>query len=572
MAPAIRYFLWLGAVASVHCHTLAIKPNVIAILADDYGWADAGWHRPVGYNEVQTPVMDQLVKEGIELDRQYVFKFCSPTRSAAQTGRNPIHVNTVNLDPLNYNPMDNVSGYAAVPHNMTGIAEIMKKAGYKTAFFGKWDCGMATARHTPRGRGYDHALSYFHHMEDYWQNWFENPNGSPSFFPACQKANTKNQVLRDLWLANDTYEGPAFGYMDTAPNCSVGNHDLCAISMEQQCQPYPGFPGAQVDGCTFVDETFAQHVVAEVLQHDTTGPLFLFWAPHTVHSPLQVPQHFHDKFKFIDDWRRRRYHAMVNFMDTKIGDLVQSLKSQGMYDNTIIFFSSDNGGPIYGDGAAGANNFPLKGGKASNWEGGIRVNGWVSGGLLKPDRQGIKLEGLTTIWDWYKTFASIAGVDDVTDKAAAEANLPPVDGFDLWEYLIGNISSSPRTELAVGTGNGDVNAFIWVNGTDIWKLVEGSVSMAGWTGPQCPNASFRTPTNGNCHPQCVYKLDVDPSEYTDLSNESGASAPLLIMKEKLKAASDSGFRPERGNQDPQSCLTALNKYDGFWGWWVTPAF
>ena len=63
------------------------KPHIVAILADDYGWADAGWHRPEGYKEVQTPVMDQLVKDGIELDRHYVFKFCSPTRSAAQTGR-----------------------------------------------------------------------------------------------------------------------------------------------------------------------------------------------------------------------------------------------------------------------------------------------------------------------------------------------------------------------------------------------------------------------------------------------------------------------------------------------------
>ena len=62
----------------------------------------------------------------------------SPTRSAAQTGRNPIHVNTVNLDPYYYNPKDNVSGYSAVPRNMTGMGEAMKKAGYKTSFFGKW--------------------------------------------------------------------------------------------------------------------------------------------------------------------------------------------------------------------------------------------------------------------------------------------------------------------------------------------------------------------------------------------------------------------------------------------------
>ena len=127
---------------------------------------------------MQTPYLNDLVKEGIELDRHYVFKFCAPTRAAAQVGRNPIHVNTVNNDPNNYNPHDPVSGYSGVPRNMTGVAEVMKKAGYATHFAGKWDCGMATPRHTPRGRGYDTSLHYFHHMEDYWQNWFQNGNGA----------------------------------------------------------------------------------------------------------------------------------------------------------------------------------------------------------------------------------------------------------------------------------------------------------------------------------------------------------------------------------------------------------
>ena len=69
-------------------------------------------------------------------------------------------------------------------------------------------------------------------------------------------------------------------------------------------------------------------------------------------------------------------------------------------------------------------------------------------------------EGLSTIWDWYATFASIAGVSDVTDKAAAEAGLPPIDSLDLWPYISGAVSSSPRKQLLVGTGNGDVNAVV----------------------------------------------------------------------------------------------------------------
>eukprot|EP00958_Prasinococcus_capsulatus_P000095 scaffold3_cov389-Prasinococcus_capsulatus_cf.AAC.16 len=111
--------------------------------ADDYGWANAGWHRPEGYEEVQTPYMDALVKQGVELDRHYAYKFCSPTRSALQSGRNPIHVNVQNLDPYNHNPDDPVGGFSAIPRNMTGIAAKMASAGYATAMAGKWDAGTS---------------------------------------------------------------------------------------------------------------------------------------------------------------------------------------------------------------------------------------------------------------------------------------------------------------------------------------------------------------------------------------------------------------------------------------------
>ena len=96
------------------------KPNLLFILADDLGWADVGWHRPSNYSEAHTPFLDGLVRQGIELDRHYAFKFCSPSRSALQTGRNPIHVNVNNFDPIHHNKDDPVSGFSGVPRNMTG--------------------------------------------------------------------------------------------------------------------------------------------------------------------------------------------------------------------------------------------------------------------------------------------------------------------------------------------------------------------------------------------------------------------------------------------------------------------
>ena len=77
-----------------------------------------------------------------------------------------MHVNVMNIDPNFYNPADPVSGFSGIPRNMTGLGALMKRGGYRTHFAGKWDAGMATWDHTPRGRGYDSALSYFHHMND----------------------------------------------------------------------------------------------------------------------------------------------------------------------------------------------------------------------------------------------------------------------------------------------------------------------------------------------------------------------------------------------------------------------
>ena len=157
-----------------------------------------------------------------------------------------------------------------------------------------------------------------------------------------------------------------------------------------------------------------------------------------------------------------------------------------------------NGGPVYMSGRGGGNNFPRKphltalqlffnpkcitvrGGKASNFEGGIRVNGFVSGGCLPKSRRGIKLDGLVTGWDWCKrqreillqvarklclanstvmmradaTFVHGIGGLDATDKEAAAAGLPAIDSVDQWSYLSGKTDTAPRTTLAIGsTGN-----------------------------------------------------------------------------------------------------------------------
>lgn len=121
---------------------------------DDWGWADVGYHRPPGYGEIQSPNIDAIVKDGITLDRHYVFKFCSPTRSAIQSGRNPIHVNAQNVGMQNLDPENPLNGVSGIPVNMTGFAQRLADVGYKhRVFAGKADFGMAYAKSTPLGRG-----------------------------------------------------------------------------------------------------------------------------------------------------------------------------------------------------------------------------------------------------------------------------------------------------------------------------------------------------------------------------------------------------------------------------------
>jgi arylsulfatase B len=169
--------------------------------------------------------------------------------------------------------------------------------------------------------------------------------------------------------------------------------------------------------------------------------------------------------------------------------------------------SADNGGPIYWSGVGGANNWPLKGGKGSNWQGGVRVNSWASGGFIPASQRGKKLDGLVAVWDWYGTFATLAGVTDFTDKSAAAAGLPPVDSVPLWPYLSGAQPHSPRTVVELGscaTSDKGNDAFCGKRGTNttvqglikderqaggggLWKVLVGSVWQAGWTGPEFPN-------------------------------------------------------------------------------------
>jgi len=521
-----RCLVFTLCLAYVHATTDS-KPNILHILLDDYGWADASWHRPEGYKDVQTPNMDGLLKEGVELDRHYVFKFCSPSRSAIQSGRNPIHVNAINID-VTYPGM-------GVAKEMTGMAEHMVKGGYQTAMVGKWDAGMATPKHTPHGRGYQKSLHYFHHSNDYWT--FEQES--------CGK-----KKIKDLW---DT----------TAPAKGLANPGHCSQSSQT--------------GCKYEDKLFTERVIDTIEGRDKSKPFFIFWAPHSVHVPLQVPDAYLHRFSFIKDKDRQFYNSMVYFVDEAIGNVTKTLKAEGVWDNTLIIVHADNGGPIYSDGHAGGNNYPLKGGKLANWEGGIRVNAFASGGFLPEAVRGTKNEGLMAGWDWYATFAALAGVDP-TDTSGAAAGLPPIDSHNLWPLLSGQTKSSPRTELAIGDYEDNTKPHSGMNPkaktlvggliSGKYKVIVGTVSQAGWPGPQfpdtpCKECSSIEECGQTVDTGCMFDIFSDPGEHKNIAKENADVFNEMIAR--INTLQKTAYSPDRGSEDKRACEMATGKYGGFWG-------
>ena len=174
----------------------APRPNIILVALDDYGWADS-WHAPPASNESQIPTLRSLVAEGIDLERHHVFMYCSPSRSALHTGRNPLHVNVLNNFLDIHNPSDPVSGYQGIPLNMTLLPQKLKEAGYATHFVGKSHLGMATPLHIPTSRGYDSSLHYFEGANDYW-----NSQGGAESECAGVSMRKKNKRIKPHCLLN----------------------------------------------------------------------------------------------------------------------------------------------------------------------------------------------------------------------------------------------------------------------------------------------------------------------------------------------------------------------------------
>ena len=293
------------------------------------------------------------------------------------------------------------------------------------------------------------------------------------------------------------------------------------------------------------------------------------------HSVVGVMSHsrdvYYDRFSFMENdlpyhkspkqGRRTRQllSAMVAFADDVMANITTALKQRGMWSNTLIALQSDNGGLAFTGSNHVGSNYPLRGSKMHNFEGGIRVNSFVSGGFIQskaPRMVGATLNGLVATADFYATFCALAG-QHTFDAQAYALGLPLVDGINQWQYWSGANSSAARTQLF-----GSIDMVI----DGEWKYIAKATENGCWGGPVYPNASTTTPpcNTTDCGEEggCLFQIFEDPTEHVNLAQQ--LPQKVAEMAALLVELNKGYFNPVRGQPDVRGCDQSV--FNGnYWG-------
>ncbi|XP_042900784.1 arylsulfatase B isoform X2 [Parasteatoda tepidariorum] len=464
------------------------KPNIIILVADDLGFNDLSFH---GSEQIPTPNLDSLAKNGTILDNYYVCPVCSPSRGALMTGLYPIHTG------LQHGPIPSSHPYG-LSLKFRLLPEWLKNMTYDTHAIGKWHLGFFKKNYTPTFRGFDSHYGYWSGAEDYFDHTHQ---------------------MGELW-------GLDFRHNMKSITDKLGQYST---------------------------SLYTEQAVHLIKNHNKSKPLFLYVAYQAVHSansysPLQAPEEYIKRFSYIEDKHRRVFAAMVSAMDDSVGKIVSTLNSQNMLDNSVILFTTDNGGPAAGFNNNAASNWPLRGVKATLWEGGVRGISFIWSSLLKIRRISKDLMHVT---DWLPTLYRAAGGD--------VSLLGPLDGYDMWDTLRGN-KPSPRSEVLLNIDPIHQNSALRVGQ---YKIIQGKMYDGNWNGWYGPSGRKNVsevicgpkPANAstNCQPTvrpCLFNIEDDPCEYYNLA----AVKPeiLTALLKRLSEYNSTAVPPGNKPMDPMS--------------------
>jgi len=430
------------------------QPNIIIMVADDLGWADVGYHG----GPIETPSLDRLAAEGTQLDRFYATPICSPTRAALMTGRDPLRLGVMYATIM---PWDN-TGVHPDEHFMP---QSFLAAGYQTAMVGKWHLGHAQQTYHPNNRGFEHFYGHLHTEVGYF----------PPF---------ANQGGRDFQRNGETIDDQGY-------------------------------------------ETFllAKEASRWIKDRDREKPFFLYMPFIAPHTPFDAPQNLIDKYAELEDDRklsrsknsdqtrkistlmmqpsaRPMFAAVVDAMDQSIGKVLQTLDEEGLAENTIVLFFSDNGGAVYSVG--GAYNEPLRGGKGDTFEGGIRVVSSMRWPAKIPG--GAKMDQIMSVMDVFPTLAEAAGIKTLNQK-----NL---DGRSLWSSISDGQPAPRKDYLYFGSETPIFGSFSLTVFNEDWKLVQ----------------QIEQDQIGSEVINYLFKIKEDPYEYNNLADQYPEVVQTLAAK------------------------------------------
>lgn len=401
-------------------------PNVFIFLVDDLGYNQVGYHAErVGNHEIKTPSIDAAANAGIIMERAYMTPWCGPSRSSLQTGRTNSFNANVSHDLWAFDDSLGEGFVGGMPPGTVTIAKALKDyASYKTSYCGKWGIGGTAWTNTPMGMGYDDFLGFFgNSIEtcDAWA-WAAPPvpvtdpgiltNAVPGYWQQSNST-SENVVCPYLKTQTDKLTGELVcnSFLFSSIPLSTISHShlvgtlIIAEEIDIACKSTPKTPSK------LMDLDLLEKTLSLINNHDySAGPLFHVHAPQLMHLPVQYPKVYDDpkhtseeKTSPNNDDLRIATNNAIRFVDDIFGNITQAIKDAGQWDNTILLFSSDNGGAIYQNTVN--NNYPLRGSKFNSFDGGLRVpqfitGGWINQEIKEKDRTSVTSSTYMFVNDW----------------------------------------------------------------------------------------------------------------------------------------------------------------------------